>query len=149
MVDSTPPTVCSCGQASRYWIERLDGFGASWLHHHMNYCCEPPFIRKMIGAGLDLTKAERPSSPTVRKLLALMRTCCRLMAKPDHLMVHFAHMYGCARPTYLHMASAFAHIEALQVRQPASRIVVDTTAPCRCHAAATAPTLPPYTLGLF
>jgi hypothetical protein len=102
-------------EASAHWIATLDGFGASWLSHHMNYCCEPAFVARMLEAGLDVTRAETPSAKGVRQVLLVMRTLCRLLRQPDNLMFHFGQMYGCARPTYLHMATAYAHIDALKL----------------------------------
>ena len=104
-------------EASAHWLRTLDGFGASWLSHHMNYCCEPPFISRMLVAGLDVTHAERgrPSAKGVRQVLLVMRTLCRLLRNPDNMMFNFGQMFGCARPTYLHMAAAYAHLDALKL----------------------------------
>ena len=102
-------------EASAHWIQNLDGFGASWLSHHMNYCCEPAFVARMLEAGLDVTHAEKPSAKGVRQVMLVMRTLCRLLRNPDNTMFHFGQMYGCVRPTYLHMATAYAHIDALKL----------------------------------
>ena len=108
-------------------LSEVDGMGATWLIHYLNYLGDPEVIMALLDAGLDATHTEWPPNGTVRTFMKVFRTLFRLMRKPDNVIFHFANFFGQPRPTYLHLAAAYAQTPALKYMLENTRLDVNGT----------------------
>ena len=101
-------------ERSRYELGRIDGVGATWLTHHMVYTSDPEYMRLLFDAGLDVTLAGPPERP-YRILSSLFVLLAKLQSRPSNAVFHFAVMRNDKTPPYLHIASMYAQLGALDL----------------------------------
>ena len=101
-------------ERSRYELGRIDGVGATFLTHHMVYTSDPEYMRLLFDAGLDVTLAGPPERP-YRILSSLFVLLAKLQSRPSNAVFHFAVMRSDKTPPYLHIASMYAQLGALDL----------------------------------
>lgn len=136
-MDTVMPTVACDGpmmmaafsvSALRHWqhayperfaadLRRVDGVGATILGHHMVYISDVEYIETLLGMGFDLTHAGFDGKPKgfIKIMSRVMRFLFRRTTFPANDVFQFAVMSPTEGPNYLHIASAYAYVGALEL----------------------------------
>jgi hypothetical protein len=101
-------------ERSRYELGRIDGVGATWLTHHIAYTADPEYMRLLFNAGLDVTLVGPPERP-FRIVSSLFILLAKLQSRPSNAVFHFAAVRSDRTPPYLHIASMYAQLGALDL----------------------------------
>ncbi len=109
----------------KHELATVDGMGATWLTHYLNYGGDPAVINALLDAGLDPCLAAWPPNWQPRLVMLVFRTLCRLRRTPDNATFQFANFFGQPVPTYLHLAAAYAQAPALELLLERTRLDVN------------------------